>query len=226
VDNPVVVDFPLRGEWVAPNTPGKRVPSHGTDQLGQRYAYDFVRTDPAAKGLRFYRGSTRRYLLRGVPLRDCYGWGEPIFSPVAGTVVEAADGWPERDPVHPVRDLGIALKNALTFDPKRAGSLRPLVGNYLIVETVDGFACFAHAQTGSLQVAAGDRVVPGQQLARVGHSGNTTAPHLHFQLMDRQDWRTAKGILCCFREYELLVDGSWRTVHNGIPEGSDRIRRL
>jgi hypothetical protein len=30
MDTPVVVEFPLRGEWTAPNTPGKKVPSHGT----------------------------------------------------------------------------------------------------------------------------------------------------------------------------------------------------
>lgn len=30
----IVVDFPLRGEWVAPNIPGHRVPSHGIDLLG------------------------------------------------------------------------------------------------------------------------------------------------------------------------------------------------
>jgi hypothetical protein len=37
LDGAVVVDFPLRGErWVAVNTPGDRIPSHGTDMLGQR----------------------------------------------------------------------------------------------------------------------------------------------------------------------------------------------
>jgi hypothetical protein len=40
-DNAFVVEFPLRGEWMSPTTPIKRIPSHGTDQLGQRYAYDF-----------------------------------------------------------------------------------------------------------------------------------------------------------------------------------------
>lgn len=41
----VIVEFPLRGEWMAPNTPGKKVPSHGTDQLGERYAFDFLQVD-------------------------------------------------------------------------------------------------------------------------------------------------------------------------------------
>lgn len=42
---PIVVAFPLRGEWLAPNTPGTKIPSHGTNQLGTRYAFDFVQVD-------------------------------------------------------------------------------------------------------------------------------------------------------------------------------------
>jgi hypothetical protein len=40
---PIVVHFPLRGGSTAFHTPAEKVPSHGTDQLGQRFAYDFVR---------------------------------------------------------------------------------------------------------------------------------------------------------------------------------------
>jgi hypothetical protein len=61
--SPVVVDFPLRGEWVARNTPGRRVPSHGTDMLGQTYAYDFVRLGPGRGGMRFYQPSPLHYLV-------------------------------------------------------------------------------------------------------------------------------------------------------------------
>lgn len=39
----VIIGFPVRGEWMAPNTPEKKIPSHGTDQLGERYAFDFYR---------------------------------------------------------------------------------------------------------------------------------------------------------------------------------------
>ncbi len=223
---PVVVDFPLRGEWVAPNTPGTKVPSHGTDALGQRYAFDFVRTAPASGGLQFHNRSLLRYLVLGVPLQDCFGWGQPIYSPVTGTVVQASDGWPERNPVHLLRDLAVALKHGLTFDLKRAADLRPLAGNYIMIATDDAYAILAHAQTGSVQVSPGDRVCPGQPLARVGHSGNSTAPHLHFHLMDDQDPRKAQGIPCCFREYEVLREGAWHLVQNSIPRDTDRIRRL
>lgn len=220
----VVVDFPLRGEWVAPNTPGTKVPSHGTDMLGQRYAFDFVRTDASARGMRFHCKSALRALVFGVRLQDCFGWGQPIHSPVAGTVAEAQDGWPERDPVLPVRDLFIALKNGLTFDPKRSGSLRALIGNYVIIESPVGYAVLAHAQNGSVLVSAGDRLDVGQPVARVGHSGNSTAPHLHFQMMDGPDALTASGLLCAFRAYEVLRDGEWHRVECAIPTASDRIR--
>ena len=41
LEGAVVVEFPLRGErWVAVTTPGDRIPSHGVNMLGQRYAYD------------------------------------------------------------------------------------------------------------------------------------------------------------------------------------------
>ena len=47
--NKMMVDFPLRGEWIAPHTPGDKVPSHGTDILGQRFAFDFMKTENGSK---------------------------------------------------------------------------------------------------------------------------------------------------------------------------------
>jgi hypothetical protein len=222
---PVVVDFPLRGSWNTPNTPGSKVPSHGTDMLGQRYAFDFVGIDPSSSRMRFYRPAPLHYFILGVRLHEYFGWGQPIYSATAGVVVQAEDGWPERNPVHLARDLAIALKHALTFNLEKT-DLRSLTGNYMIVEHSDGYAFYAHAQTGSIKVSPGDRVAPGQPLANVGHSGNSTAPHLHFQLMDHLDPRKAQGIPCCFREYEVFQDGAWKPVQNGIPRATDRIRRL
>ena len=52
---PIVVGFPLRGEWYAPNTPGSKIPSHGTNRLGSRYAYDFIQVDWNRKGYPAYQ---------------------------------------------------------------------------------------------------------------------------------------------------------------------------
>jgi hypothetical protein len=223
--NPIVLDFPLRGEWFAPNTPGTKIPSHGTDLLGATYAYDFIGLDPQSRRMRYFRSGWLQYLLFGVRLQDFFGWGQPIFSAADGTVVQAQDGWPERNPVHPVRDFLLRLQNARAFTSNQAKDYRILAGNFIIVETSGRYAVYAHAQTGSILVAPGERVTAGQPLAKVGHSGNSTAPHLHFQLMDHPDPWQAQGIPCCFREYEVFQQGAWRPLQNGIPRATDRIRK-
>ena len=211
---------------MTPNTPGTKVPSHGSDALGERYAYDFTGIDPNLRSRRFYHSSLLRYLLLGVRLQDCFGYGQPIFSAMAGSVLRAEDGWPERNPVHPARDLFILLKNARTFNSKQVTDLRAITGNFIIIESGEGYAVYCHAQNGSISVSVGEKVIPGQRLANVGHSGNSTAPHLHFQLMDHPDPWKAKGILCGFREYEVFHKGAWHLVQNGIPKATDRIRKL
>ncbi|XUD28515.1 hypothetical protein IGJ26_001450 [Enterococcus sp. AZ095a] len=40
----ITIEFPLRGEWLAPTTPAKKIPSHGTDRMGLRYAFDFFKS--------------------------------------------------------------------------------------------------------------------------------------------------------------------------------------
>jgi murein DD-endopeptidase MepM/ murein hydrolase activator NlpD len=193
--------------------------------LGQKYAYDFVGVETKSRNSRFYRPGWLHYLILGVRLQDCFGWGRPILSATAGTVVRAEDGWPERNPVHLARDLAILIKNAWSFNVQQKADLRSLMGNFIIVESREGYAGYVHAQVDSIRVTAGDKVFLGQHLANVGHSGNSTAPHLHFQLMDHPDPWKAEGILCCFREYEVFDQGVWRLVQNGIPKSTDRIRK-
>lgn len=74
--DPILMEFPLRGEWYCPNTPGTKVPSHGTNKLGARYAYDFIQVDWNRIGYPAYRVSLPRYLLLGVDLSDYYCWGQ------------------------------------------------------------------------------------------------------------------------------------------------------
>jgi hypothetical protein len=94
------VDFPLRGErWVAVNTPGDRVPSHGTDMLGQRFAYDLLMVD-TRRGLRYHPAGILRGFLIGVRTRDCYAWGAAIHAPFDGEIVQAGR-WHLREKLDP-----------------------------------------------------------------------------------------------------------------------------
>ena len=55
-------------------------------------------------------------------------------------------------------------------------------------------------QPGSLKLKLDDHVNAGQLLARLGNSGNSDAPHLHFQLTDGNSPMASEGI-----PYELEV---------------------
>ncbi len=222
---PIAVKFPLSGEWCAVSTPGYTVPSHGTDELGQRYAYDFLQIDwSIAKGYKYYDQSLIQSLLIGVKLENTYCWSQPIFSPFEGEVVEVRDGCKERNPVHIARDLAVVIKNAFTFKAGNNDELHPVLGNHIILKGKESFALIAHARCNSIRVSEGDVVSEGQQLAEVGHSGNSTAPHLHFQPMDRPELLEAKGLPCCFKGYQLHQQDKWENVTNGIPDRRDRIR--
>jgi murein DD-endopeptidase MepM/ murein hydrolase activator NlpD len=229
LDHPVVVDFPLRGQtWMAVTTPATRVPSHGTDLLGQRYAYDLLKVDER-KGVNFHPTTQLRGLFRGGATRDCYAWGAPIHAPFEGEVVAASDGMAEREWIHPLKEMGRAMRNAATFTPEK---IPEILGNHVVLRAAvaDGggavYAGFAHLTPGSVSVAEGQHVASGDLLGRVGHTGNSTSPHLHFQLMDSPDLMTARGIPCAFREYEVQRDGEWVLVVNGIPGQRDRIRSV
>lgn len=223
LEGAVVVEFPLRGErWVAVNTPGDRIPSHGTDMLGQRFAYDLLQVD-FRRSLRDHPAGILRRLIVGIRTRDCCAWGAEIHAPFDGEIVRASDGLEERGWIHPVRELALVLKNAFTFSPDRLPSI---LGNHVIMHSGEIFAGFAHLVPGSVAVEAGQTVRRGDVLGRVGHTGNSTSPHLHFQLMDSPELITAKGVPCAFRAYEVLRDGGWERVENGVPRKVDRIRYL
>ena len=162
MDAPVVVDFPLRGEWTVERTPADRIPSHGTDAFGQRYAYDLIRTDERP-GLHLHPGGTVRWLLIGGRTRDCFGWGQPVHAAFDGGVVEAVDGVSERGWLHPVIETWAALRNATAFglaedrlDPAR------LAGNYVILGSSSTYALYAHLAPGSVTVSKGEAILVGR----------------------------------------------------------------
>lgn len=230
-DDLLVVEFPLKGEWVAPHTPGDKIPSHGTDSLGQRYAYDFFRTDINSKNkFKFYKSSIVRYWILGIPIDDCYCYKEAIYSPVNGEVVVVKDGVKEPRYLHPIFDfLKVIFRTIIAtiqgiFLPANKIQLHKFIGNYVIIKFEEYYAFFAHISPGTISVKEGQKVNIGDIVGKVGHSGNSTAPHLHFHIMDSVDLLTAKGVACGFRKYYTFNDNEWEEINNGIPKSTQRIR--
>jgi hypothetical protein len=81
--NHLVMAFPLRGEWVTINTPGHH-----------RFAFDLVAVQPNSK--RYFSSSWFQMMLGLVPVSVSYSWLQPVYSPLAGTVLRASDGWSDR----------------------------------------------------------------------------------------------------------------------------------
>lgn len=170
---PIIVEFPLRGEWLSPNTPGTKVPSHGTNQLGTRYAYDFIQVDWNRIGTPAYRVGVMQYLFSGVKLSDYYCWGQEVYSPCDGIVVGAEDGYAENEKTNLLADMSNAYKNAHYFDPEK-DDIQSVAGNYVIIKYSENvYAALCHLQTGSIQVSVGQMIKKGEVIGRVGHSGNS-----------------------------------------------------
>jgi hypothetical protein len=197
----VSYSLPFRGEWYVYNGGPDRQSSHSWDLVAQRYAYDFVVADAR---LRRWREGTD-----GRNLEDYLCYGEPILAPAEGVVVEVRDG---------IRD---APKPGTGWLDPFAADIR---GNFVVIEHAeDEYSVLAHLQPGSTSVSEGERVERGQPLGRCGNSGNSSEPHLHFQLQDRPEFFEAAGLPVAFDGVSL--DGG-EPEDNVYPRRGERVRAV
>lgn len=202
----VVLALPFTRRWLARNSPARRVPSHGVDLFGQRFAIDFVGVDDR------HRTAARRdwrTLLATEPPERFVAFGRPILAPADGVVVAAHDGEPD----HAARRSQLALvPYALCQASRLRRGVAAVAGNHVIIELRDrrAFVALVHLRAGSLRVRPGERVTVGQPLAECGNSGNSTQPHVHVQVMDSPDLSAARGVPMAFRDFREWPRGRRR----------------
>lgn len=201
---PVTIASPVRGRWTVVHSPASSVPSHGVRGYGQSHAVDIIHPRP--------EGTEPTYpVFGGFEKPDSFSsFGEPIRAVADGVVVKVVDGM--RD--HLSRTSWLAFAYMMVIDGFRdLGGPRAVVGNHVVIEHDDGVhSLYAHVRRGTASVEVGDAVTEGTVLGQVGNSGNTSEPHLHFQLMDRPEPSRAAGLPFRFaglRQHEGQLDRGW-----------------
>jgi hypothetical protein len=86
-------------------------------------------------------------------------FGEPVFAPCTGPVIQTENGLPDLPPPQTDREN--------------------LGGNHIILECGEVWVLLGHLQQGTVRVSEAEMVEIGQEVGRVGNSGNTDEPHLH-----------------------------------------------
>jgi len=165
-NRPIVLGPPVApGTWLASegccaNLTHHRVlaPINGVLGVPQRFAIDFFRLD----------NQNRTWIGDPTNLRSYLSYEQPTIAAADGTVVVAFDGLADQPPPEPPQPPPIA----------------ETVGNHVIVKVSSGvYLLYAHMKPGTIEVQVGQRVRRGQQIGRIGSSGNSTTPHLHFQVL-------------------------------------------
>jgi hypothetical protein len=200
----IVISLPFAGLWLARNSPARRVPSHGTDLWGERYAIDFIGVDDRR---RTANRRDWRTFVASEPAERFVGYGRPILAPADGIVVDLHD----REIDH------VGRRSQLTLVPYALGQLSRLrqgvgaiAGNYLIIALRDQgvFVALVHLRAGSIGVVIGEEVATGQPVASCGNSGNSTQPHVHVQVMDSPDLSVARGVPMAFQRFREWPRGA------------------
>ncbi len=204
-DPAIAIDTPLRGNGavngccdapVSHRTGSQAI--NGAIRFPERFAIDWIQLTPDGH---MFTGD-------GSNLSDYAYYGAPVYAAADALVVSTYDGLEPQLP------------------GKRDPNLKPadITGNSIVLDLGGGtFALYAHLLKDSILVRPGDRVTAGQELARLGNTGNSDAPHLHFQLMDGPSPLNANGlpyVLRAFASQGVLaggVDAAFDAADQGQP---------
>jgi len=194
--------LPFEGDWLVYWGGDTARLNHHHGVEPQNYAFDFTVQDT--------NGS--RHEGDGDVNEDYYAYGRSVLAPAIAQVVELVDDIEENVP----------------GETHRYNRL----GNYIMLRhSPNLFSVLAHLKPGSTLIAPGSTVSAGQPIAECGNSGNSTAPHLHYQLQDSKQMipglKLAHGLKPYFGALRVANQaGITRIEHNYSPIKGDVVANI
>lgn len=132
------------------------------------------------------------------------GYGKPLIAVADGTVVGVIDKFEDQVPNQ-------ATGDQLAFFPG---------GNTAVIDIGNGnYAFYAHMKPGSVKVKEGQKVKRGDVIGLLGSSGNSTAPHLHFHVMDGPSILGSQGVPYVFDSFAVKGIANEAETEKAIEKG-------
>ena len=176
--------LPFKGKWLAINGGISRVSSHSWSWsfISQRYAYDFLIVDMTGKSFKESARLPSNYF--------CFSLD--VLAPADGTVVAIKNTYPDS-----------LISTSMIF---KGSCIVDIRGNFITIRHGEGeYSTLSHLQQGSICVVKGDRVKQGDVIAQCGNSGNSTEPHLHFQVNDAKNFIFSAGLPIKFSNISINI---------------------
>ncbi len=184
-----VLGPPLAGDgWVAANGccnsdivhRGSFQSVNGVLYDAQRFAIDYMRLNAQGE---FVHGDPSK-------VQNFVDYDSDVLAVADGTVVATLDTLEDQQPGK--------LPDPTTL------TLETVDGNHVVIDIGQGFyAFYAHLKKKSVTVHAGQHVKKGMVLGKLGNSGNTSAPHLHFHLMNEPSVLGSDGLPYLLNGFDL-----------------------
>jgi hypothetical protein len=146
-------------------------------------------TEKSPKSMFFAYDFRLEHIGTGEKLEDYEVFGKDVISPANGKVIQVING--AIDVLPGERDRGNGIGNAIIIDFENGE-----------------FGVICHLKHDSIRVSVGNNIKQGQIIGLCGNTGNTTEPHIHFQLQDGPFMHNSNALPAQFRN--IFVNGEVR----------------
>ena len=199
--------FPLRGVWYV----GYGASFHTGHRwaIPEEFALDIAKIGESGLS---HKGDGTRF-------DDYYAYGADVLAAADGRVTSVANDQQE-DPSAMQRPNETQEAYFARLQKEQgerlAKGLTAITGNYVMIDHgKNEYPLYAHLQPGSVRIRVGDQVKAGDVIGKLGSSGNSTEPHLHFHVCDKPDPLMCAGIPVNFSNITIQWADLPRPIQSG-----------